>query len=162
MNEEQLQQAKQTLLEWKPQIRKYWATGGELNDLFANKEVTLALGWPLTVKQVNDTGRNLKWTIPKEGTTGWMDHLMIVKGSKNKELAELYLDYAISPEIQAKTAEVTNYTPANVKATEFMSKDLQAATNINEAEEIFDKIDFWQYVENRARYNEVWTEIKTN
>lgn len=162
MSEEQLQQAKQKLLEWQPQIRKYWATGGELNDLFANKEVTIALGWPITVKQVNDTGRNLKWTIPKEGTTGWMDHLMIVKESKNKELAELYLDYAISPEVQAKTAEATNYTPANVKATEYMSKDIQEATNINEAEAMFDKIDFWKYVENRARYNEVWTEVKTN
>ena len=162
MSEEQLQEAKKILVDLKPQIRKYWATGGELNDLFANKEVTVAVGWPLTVKQVNDTGRNLKWAIPEEGTTGWMDNLMIVKGSKNKELAELYLDYAISPEIQAITAEVTNYAPASVKAAEFMSDDLQEATHIHEMEDMFGKIDFWQYVENRARYNEIWTEVKTN
>lgn len=162
MDEKQLQEAKQILMKWKPQIRKYWTTAGELNDLFANKEVVLAVGWPLTVKEVNDTGRNLKWAIPKEGTTGWADHLMIVKGSKNKALAELYLDYAISPEIQANTAEVTNYIPTNLKAKEFMSEDLQKATNMNEAAEMFDKIDFWQYVKDRDRYNEIWTEVKTN
>ena len=43
-----------------------------------------------------------------------------------------------------------------------MSEDLQDATNINDMESMFSKIDFWQYVKDRNRYNEIWTEIKTN
>lgn len=162
MSEEELQEAKALVETWEPQVRKYWATAGELNDLFANKEVALAVGWPLTVKQINDQGRNLKWAIPEEGTTGWMDHYMIVKGSKNKKNAELFIDYSIRPEIQAKTAEALYYAPVNLKAKEFMSEDVQEATNINDMEGMFSKIDFWQYVEDRNRYNEIWTEIKTN
>ena len=162
MAEEELQEAAAKIETWEPNIRKYWATAGELNDLFANKEVSLAVGWPLTVKQVNDQGRNLQWTIPKEGTTGWMDHYMIVKGAKNKNNAELFIDYSIRPEVQAKTAEALYYAPVNLKATEFMSEDLQEATNVNEMESMFAKIDFWQYVKERNRYNEIWTEIKTN
>lgn len=162
MSEEELQKAKDLVETWEPQVRKYWATAGELNDLFANKEVSMALGWPLTVKQLNDQGRNLKWSIPEEGTTGWMDHYMIVKGAKNKANAELFIDYSIRPEVQANTAAALYYTPVNLKATEFMSEDLQEATNVNEMESMFAKIDFWQYVPDRNRYNEVWTEIKTN
>ncbi|MGG1658243.1 ABC transporter substrate-binding protein [Brevibacillus sp. NRS-1366] len=162
MTEEQLQTAKQKLLELKPQVRKYWTTGGELNDLFANKEVALAVGWPLTVKEVNDKGRNLKWTIPQEGATGWIDRLMIVKGSKNRELAELYLDFAMSPEAQAHTAEVTNYGVANPKAGQHMSAELKEITYVDEMEKMFNKINFWQYVKERSRYNEIWTEVKTN
>lgn len=162
MSEEELQEVKALVETWEPQVRKYWATAGELNDLFANKEVALAVGWPLTVKQVNDQNRNLEWAIPEEGTTGWMDHYMIVKGSKNKANAELFIDYVIRPEIQAKTAEALYYAPVNLKAKEFMSEDVQEATNINDMEEMFSKIDFWQYVEQRSRYNEIWTEIKTN
>lgn len=162
MTEEQLQTAKKKLLELKPQIRKYWTAGGELNDLFANREVVLAVGWPLTVKEVNDKGRNLKWAIPQEGATGWIDRLMIVKGSKNRELAELYLDFAMSPKAQAHTAEVTNYGVANPKAAQFMSDELKEITYVNEMDKMFSKLNFWQYVRDRARYNEIWTEVKTN
>lgn len=162
MSEEQLQQAKQKLLEAKPQIRKYWATAGELNDLFANKEVVLACGWPLTVKALKDKGRNLKWTIPQEGATGWIDRLMIVKGTQHRELADLYLDYISSPEGMALVAEVTNYSVANPKAAQHMTKELQELTYINEMDKMFTKLNFWQYVKDRARYNEIWTEVKTN
>ncbi len=161
MTEEQLQAAKQKLIELKPQIRKYWATGGELNDLFANKEVVLAVGWPLTVKEVNAKGRNLKWTIPQEGATGWIDRLMIVKGSQHRELADLYLDYISSPKEQALVAEVTTYSVANPKAAEYMSKDLQEITYINDMDKMFTRLNFWQFVKDRARYNEIWTEVKT-
>ncbi len=162
MTEDQLQAAKQKLLELKPQVRKYWATAGELNDLFANKEVVLAVGWPLTVKEVNSKGRNLKATIPDEGATGWIDRLMIVKGSQHRELADLYLDYISSPKAQALVAEATHYCIANPKAAPFMSKELQEMTYINDMDALFAKLNFWQYVKDRARYNEIWTEVKTN
>jgi spermidine/putrescine-binding protein len=162
MTEEQLQQAKQKLLEVKPQVRKFWATAGELNDLFANKEVVLAVGWPLTVKELKDKGRNLKWTIPQEGATGWIDRLMIVKGTQHPELAHLYLDYIASPKAMALVAEVTNYSVANPKAAEYMSKELQEITYVNEMDKMFTKLNFWKYVKDRARYNEIWTEVKTN
>ncbi|MGE5701786.1 MAG: ABC transporter substrate-binding protein [Clostridia bacterium] len=162
MSEEQLQTAKQKLIELKPNVRKYWTTAGELNDLFANKEVVLAVGWPLTVAEVNKKGRNLKWTIPQEGATGWIDRLMIVKGSKHRELAEAYLDYISAPEPMALVAEVTNYSVVNAKAAQFMSKELQEITYINDMDKLFTKINFWQYVKERSRYNEIWTEVKTN
>ncbi|MGD8189663.1 ABC transporter substrate-binding protein [Brevibacillus ginsengisoli] len=162
MTEEQLQNAKQKLIELKPQIRKYWATGGELNDLFANKEVVVAVGWPLTVKEVNDKGRHLKWTIPEEGATGWIDRLMIVKGTQHRELADLYLDYISQPKQQALVAEVTNYSVANPKSAEFMSPALQEITYIKDMDKMFTRLNFWQYVKDRSRYNEIWTEVKTN
>lgn len=161
MTEEQLTLAKKKLLEVNPAVRKYWVSAGELNDLFANKEVVVSVGWPITVKEVNEKGRNLKWTIPKEGTTGWIDRLMIVKGSKNQKLAALYINYIVGAKGQALTAEVTNYSPGNAKAATFMSEDLQKSTYVNEMDSLFAKINFWQYVANRARYNEIWTEVKT-
>lgn len=161
MSAGQLQQAKNALIKMKPQVRKYWATAGELNDLFANKEVDLAVGWPLTVKNVNDQGRNLKWTIPAEGATGWIDRLMIVKGSQHVALAQRYLNYALSAKGQALSASVTDYSVANKNAKNYMSKDLQNVTNVNDMEKMFNKLNFWQYVKNRAQYNTVWTEVKS-
>ena len=136
-------------------------SAGELNDLFANKEVDIAVGWPLTVKELNDQGRNLKWTIPEEGCTGWMDRLMIVKDAKHQDLAMDWLNYVTSPEGQALSAAATYYTIVNKDALEYMDDDLIEATNADSLDEFFPKINFWQYVENRDRYNEVWVEVKT-
>ena len=161
MSEEQLADAKAKLSEINGSVRKYWVSAGELNDLFANKEVDIAIGWPLTVKELNDQGRNLKWTIPEEGCTGWMDRLMIVKDAKHQDLAMKWLDWVTSPEGQALGAAATYYSIVNEDALEYMDDDLIEATNADCLDEFFEKINFWQYVENRDRYNEVWVEVKT-
>lgn len=159
MTDEQLAQVKKKLIELKPQVRKYWVTAGELNDLFKNKEVVVAVGWPLTLATLNKEGRNLKAVIPEEGATGWIDRLMISAGSQNKELAELYLDYATRPKTMAKVAEVTNYNIANSKAGEHMSAELKKIY-VTDVDAYFKRLNFWRHVKNRKGYNELWNEVK--
>lgn len=159
MTDEQLAQVKKKLIELKPQVRKYWATAGELNDLFKNKEVVLAVGWPLTPATLNKEGRNLKAVIPAEGATGWIDRLMISAGSKSKELAELYLDYVTQPKAMALVAEATNYNIANTKAGEHMSEELKKVY-MADTDAYFKRLNFWRHVKNRKGYNELWNEVK--
>lgn len=158
MTDEQLKSAKAELIKMKPQIRKYWATAGELDNMFKNKEVVLAVGWPLTVANLNREGRNLKAVIPQEGATGWIDRLMITAGSKNKQLAQLYLDYISQPENMAKVLSVNNYNVANAGSDRFLTPELK---KIAEASQFFDKLNFWQTVNDRKKYNEVWNEVKS-
>jgi putative spermidine/putrescine transport system substrate-binding protein/spermidine/putrescine transport system substrate-binding protein len=160
MTDAQLADVKKKLVELKPQVRKYWATGGELNDLFKNKEVVVAVGWPLTLAALNKEKRNLKAVIPQEGATGWIDRLMIVADSQNKELAHLYLDYVTQPKAQALVAEVTNYNIANPKAAEHMSEDLKKMVMEN-VDDMFKRLNFWQHVKERKKYNEIWNEVKS-
>lgn len=160
MTEDQLQQAKTKLVELKPQIRKYWASAGELNDLFSNKEVVLAVGWPLTPTTVNATGRHLKETIPKEGITGWIDRLMIVNSSSNKDLAETYINYVIEESVMKLVSDATGYGVANINAVKHMSPEQAKAIHIDDMDNYMKKINFWQEVKDRNRYNEIWNEVK--
>jgi spermidine/putrescine-binding protein len=160
MTDAQLADVKKKLIELKPQLRKYWATAGELNDLFKNKEVVVAVGWPLTPATLNKEGRNIKAVIPEEGATGWIDRLMIVAGSSNHELAELYIDYVTQPKPMALVAEVTNYNIANLKAGEHMSEDLKKLV-MTDLDTYFKRLNFWQHVKNRKAYNEIWNEVKS-
>lgn len=161
MSTDQLEDAKEKLSKINGSVRKYWTTAGELTDLFANKEVDVAVGWPITVKNVNDQGRNLKWTIPKEGCTGWMDRLMIVKGAKHVDAAYKWINYVTSPEGQALSSAATYYTVVNPKALDYMDDDLIATTNADSLDEFFSKINFWQYVKNRDQYNDIWVSVKS-
>lgn len=161
MTEEQLAAVKKKLMDLKPQVRKYWATAGELDNMMKNKEVVAAIGWPLTPATLKKDGMNVKGIIPSEGATGWIDRLMVTKSTQNKDLAIAWIDYITQPENLAKVAEVTNYSVASEGANRFLSPELQEITQMNNTSYYFEKLNFWQYVKNRKRYNEIWNEIKS-
>ena len=160
LNDQQLQAVKKKLLELKPNIRKIWSTGGELTNLFQNHEVVAAMGWPLMTNQLRKLNFPIAETIPKEDTTGWIDHLMITAASDNKDLAHEFLEYMIEAKTQKQVSGVTGYTPANPLASAEMTASEAASLHLNDVEEYQKRIIFWQDVPRRAKYNEVWNEIK--
>ena len=160
LSDEQLDAVEKKLLELKPNIRKMWSTGGELTNLFQNHEVVAAMGWPLMTNQLRKINFPVGETIPKENTTGWIDHLMITAGSENKELAYQFLEYMIEAQTQKKVADVTGYTPANPQAAQFMTKDEVKNLHLDDVDNYQKRLYFWQNVPRRAKYNEIWNEVK--
>jgi spermidine/putrescine-binding protein len=161
MTDAQLAAAKKKLMALKPQVRKFWTSAGELNDLMKNKEAIIAVGWPLTPATLKKEGMNIKGIIPSEGATGWIDRLMITKATANKDLAEMFIDYITKAENIAKVADVTGYSVANNGAARYLTPDQLEMTQMNNTQYYFDKLNFWQYVKARNKYNEVWNEVKS-
>ncbi len=64
----------------------------------------------LSMYEGND---NLAFYFPKEGTNVFFDGMCIPKGSKNKEIAEMYIDFMLSEEIAVANAEFTYYASPN-------------------------------------------------
>ena len=56
--------------------------------------------------------------IPKEGVTGWSDSWMLRNKAKHPICAYKYMNYVTTPDVQAKVADVTGYSPANTKTCE--------------------------------------------
>jgi len=160
LTDEQLEAVKKKLLELKPNIRKMWSTGGELTNLFQNHEVTLAMGWPLMTNQLRKLNFPAGETIPKENTTGWIDHLMITAGSENKDLAYKFLEYMIEARTQKKVTDVTGYTPANPQAGQYMTPEQVKSVHLDDVDDYQRHIYFWQDVPRRAKYIEIWNEVK--
>ncbi len=160
LSDPELDAVKNKLLALKPNIRKIWTTGGELTNLFENHEIVAAMGWPLMTHQLRQANFPVGETIPKENTTGWIDHLMITAGSENKELAYKFLEYMIEAQTQKKVTDVTGYAPANPDAAKFMSAEQQKSLHLDNVDEYQKRIYFWQNVPRRAKYNEIWNEVK--
>ena len=160
LSDEQLEAVKKKLLELNPNVRKMWSTGGELTNLFQDHEVVAAMGWPLMTNQLRKINFPVGETIPKENTTGWIDHLMITAGSENKELAEEFLEYMIEAQTQKKVTDVTGYTPANPQAAQFMTPAEVKSLHLDDVDNYQKRLYFWQNVPRRAKYNEIWNEVK--
>src|SRR5260221_4249780 len=146
LSDAELDAVKKKLLELKPNIRKMWATGGELTNLFQNHEVVLAMGWPLMTTQLRKLNFPIGETIPKENTTGWIDHLMVTAGSENKELAYKFLEYMVEAQTQKKVTDITGYTPANPQAAQLMRPDEIKGMHLDDVDNYQASLDFWQNV----------------
>ena len=160
LTDEQLENVKKKLVELKPNIRKIWSTGGELTNLFQNHEIVAAMGWPLNTNQLEKLGFPIGETIPAENTTGWIDHLMVTQSSDNKDLAYQFLEYMIQPGTQKLVSDVTLYAPANPGAAKYMSPEEQKNLHLDNIDEYQKHIYFWENVPRRAKYNEIWNEVK--
>jgi len=143
LSDAQLEEVKKKLLELKPNVRKYWSTGGELTNLFQNHEIVLAMGWPLNVVQLRKLNFPVGETIPR-----------------NKDLATDFLAYMIEAKTQKLVSDVTHYTPANPGAAEYLTSDEKKSLHLDEPDAYMLKIYFWQDVPRRAKYNEIWNEVK--
>lgn len=160
LTNEQLVAVKKKLIELKPNIRKIWSTGGELTNLFQNHEIVLAMGWPLNTNDLRKANFPIGETIPKENTTGWIDHLMISAASKNKELAHAFLEYMIEAQTQKLVTDRTHYTPANPGAAQFLTPEQIKGLHLDNPDAYMQRIYFWQDVPRRDKYNEIWNEVK--
>ncbi|HTQ60866.1 MAG TPA: ABC transporter substrate-binding protein [Candidatus Solibacter sp.] len=160
LSDQQLEAVKKKLIELKPNIRKYWSTGGELTNLFQNHEIIAAMGWPLMTNQLRKLGFPIGETIPKENTTGWIDHLMITAASQQKELAAQFIEYMIEAQTQKRITDVTGYSPANPGSTAFMTAEEKKNLHMDDPDVYMNRIYFWQDVPRRAKYNETWNEVK--
>jgi spermidine/putrescine-binding protein len=160
LTDDQLENVKKKLIELKPNIRKMWSTGGELTNLFQNHEVVAAMGWPLMTNQLRKLNFPIGEIIPNENTTGWIDHMMITAASQHKELAQQFLEYLIEAQTQKNIADVTGYVPANPVSAAFMSDSEKKALHLDDTDAYMQRIYFWQDVPRRAKYNEMWNEVK--
>ena len=161
LSDAQLEAVKKKLIELKPNIRKYWSTGGELTNLFQNHEVIAAMGWPLTTNELRKINFPIGETIPKENTTGWIDHLMITAASPRKELAQQFLEYMVEAQTQKLVTDVTHYTPANPDTSQLLTAEQRKSLHLDAPGEYMKRIYFWQDVPRRAKYNEIWNEVKS-
>jgi putative spermidine/putrescine transport system substrate-binding protein/spermidine/putrescine transport system substrate-binding protein len=160
LNDQQLDAVKAKLLELKSNIRKIWSTGAELTNLFENHEIVAAMGWPLMTNDLRKKNFPIGETIPAENTTGWIDHLMITAASDNKDLAQEFLEYMAEAKTQKMISDITEYTPANPEAAQFMSPQQQQSLHLDNVEDYQKHIIFWQDVPRRAKYTEIWNEVK--
>jgi len=158
LSDEDLAKVKAKMLELKPNIRKYWATAGDMTQLFQAGEIVAGEGWPLMTTQLRAAGFPVGETIPAEGTTAWADHWVITKGARNLDAVYAFLEYAAQPFTQKLMSDVTAYNVANPAAKAYMTAD--AAALQKDIADYGTKVNFWQWGSKREKYQEIWNEVK--
>jgi putative spermidine/putrescine transport system substrate-binding protein/spermidine/putrescine transport system substrate-binding protein len=80
-------------------------------------------------------------------------------GSENKELAHKFLEYMVEAKTQKQVTDKTHYVPANPLAGELMTRDEVKTLHLDD-EGYQKRLYFWQNVPRRAKYTEIWNDVK--
>ena len=99
-------------------------------------------------------------TIPKENTTGWIDHLMITAASEHRDLAYQLLDYLTQAPTQKQVVAVTGYLPANPDVAQYITSEEKRKLHLDDLDNYQKRIYFWRNVPRRDKYNQIWNEVK--
>ncbi len=159
MNDEELDRVKAKMIEQKPLVRKYWTQAGEAIDLFASGEVVAALSWDYITQELLKGGYKVRQP-EYENAMAWSDSHTIVKGTPKSDLAHQFIDYMIGAHAQALIADVNLYRVTNPEAKGEMKPELWEFLKMDSAVKQLPVTEFWGEVPRRAKYLELWNEIK--
>ena len=163
LTDAQIANAQEKLLEQRPNIRKYWATAGELVDLYKSGEVWISNTWGgYQSSLLAADGIDVVEFIPKEGAEGWMDSNMIVAGTPNEDCAYKFLNMASGSEGQAGVFKVNGYSSTNpVAAKAFMTAEEFSALHQDDPDYL-NSLMLWTSLGSRlTTYTNAWNAVKS-
>jgi spermidine/putrescine transport system substrate-binding protein len=102
----------------------------------------------------------LMYAYPREGFTGWMDNIVVLKGAPNIDNAMLFQNFMMDPENAAALTNFARYT-AGVMGTEpFLDAELQTAHELNLPDDAPAPEFVPPCAENVVRlYDRIWTNL---
>jgi spermidine/putrescine-binding protein len=156
MTQDQIDQAKQFLIDNQDKIRSYPQSDADQINLFKTGEVVAQNGGRGSEGDMLDEGLPVKWIAPKEGIWSWVCGLGITSKAKNIDAAYKLLNYYASPEAQAISAEngfvVTNPEAMSMVPKKYKStadpKSIEGAIPLTEPDDI-------------EAYTRAWQEVRT-
>ena len=167
-NEDELQQAKQDLIDQKPLVQAYVID--QVRDKMIGGEAAIGViysGEMLYIQnEVKDLGLDydLKYVIPEEGTNLWIDSWVIPKNAKNKENAEKWIDFLCRPEIAKQNFDYITYSTPNKGVFDLLDEEIQNNKALFPDIDSLKDSEVYEYLgdEVDAVYNELWKEVKSN
>jgi putative spermidine/putrescine transport system substrate-binding protein len=173
LDDKQFTAAVNLLKQQRPLVSEYWSDYLKESQALKNGDAVVGTAWQVTVNLTKGEGAPLESAVPSEGATGWSDTWMVAAKSPHKTCAYKWLDYIVSPKVNAQVAEYFGEAPANTKAcAEMTDKTLCDTYHASDAA-YASKIAYWttpipQCLDGRTdvkckdygEWTKAWTEIK--
>jgi putative spermidine/putrescine transport system substrate-binding protein len=94
-------------------IGEYWSDYLKEVSAFRGGDSVLGTGWQVTVDTARSERVPVAAVLPREGATGWSDTWMLSSRAEHPNCAYAWLDWIVSPQVNAQVAEYFGEAPAN-------------------------------------------------
>ena len=95
----------------------------------------VAVAWVGDALGASDAGQPVQFVVPEEGSTLFIDNLVIPSSARRADLAHHFIDYLMQPQVAAQISSETLYPSANLGAQQFLEPKLreQLGRNLDSA-----------------------------
>ena len=156
-----LEAAKEKLIEQKKLgiVKAYQVD--ETKDKMVAGEAALAVVWSGDAQYAIDLNPDLAYAIPQEGSNVWVDGMVIPATAKNKENAEIFINFLCRPDIAKLNCETIRYSSPNAGAIELMGDEYINNSTINPPAEKLATCEYFNDVQDFVDiYTALWNEVK--
>lgn len=146
----------------KPLVQAY--VMDEIFDKMLGGEAILAPYYAGDAVMMMAENEDLAFAVPSEGTNLFVDGMCIPIGSKNKEAAEMYINFMLEPEIGAANSEYIGYGTPNASAFELFDEDYASDPVTYPGDEVLENSEsFLPLPQDASRLmDQLWTELLSN
>jgi putative spermidine/putrescine transport system substrate-binding protein len=177
LNEEQFEAAVKLLKEQRPYVGEYWSEAAKQIQAFASGDSQVGTTWQYQYFELEGAGKPVAASpasqgfLPSEGATGWSDTWMISSEAKHPNCMYMWMNWIVSPQVNAEVAEFFGEAPAQSLACEHTAEKGFCAKYHAENPAFWKRVYYWETPladcgngeEDCKDYNEwvqAWTSIK--
>ncbi|MEG1686867.1 MAG: spermidine/putrescine ABC transporter substrate-binding protein [Angelakisella sp.] len=158
---DQIEDATKLLKQQKPILQAY--VMDEIFDKMTGGEAAIAPYYAGDARTMIDDNPDLAFVIPKEGSNIFTDAICIPQSAKHKELAEMYINFLLEPEIGLANIEYIGYSTPNDAVYALLDEETKNNPIAYPPAEVLQNCEYFNHVspELALLMDEKWTEILT-
>lgn len=155
----ELDNAKQELIRQKSVVQAY-----VMDDIFpkmTNGEAALAPYYAGDALTMIDDNPDLSFAIPDEGTNTFVDSMVVLKNSKNKDLAEQFINFMLEDDIAKANIEFIGYSTPMSSVRDLLDDELKNSPIAYPSTELLAKCDTFSNLDDETNTYllDSWTDV---
>ena len=156
----ELNQALKALLAIKPHLQAI--LGFNVGAMLAKGTTYIAMDWDYDVALAQQSNKNVRWVLPSEGATAYLEGYFAVKDTSELGVFESFFNFFLEPRQYADFVNTTGTAFVEKAATPYIGKSIadNAALLVDPA--TLARIEFEKFVGQAiAQYTSVWDQFKS-
>ena len=159
LNDEQLEAAKQKLIEQKPLLLNYFDAEEALHEMYKAGDAWISFGWTSNANLLSeDEGIPMQYVSPKEGALSWVCGYSIIKGTNMPNAAHALINHYLDPDLQYFEATDFEYFVANSKVLDMLTDEEKALVGLDNPEQL-KEAHVEVIPDNYDKWLQVWEEV---
>lgn len=146
----QIRQAMELLLAQRPYVKTYTYLVLDEASALVKGDVAMAMLYSGDALMLQEHHDEIQYIVPREGGNIWADYLVVLQGSKNKEMARAFIDFLNEPEHAAQLAEFVYYATPNKAAQKLLPSEFLEDPVIYPSPEVLSRSEAYKPLPPRA------------
>jgi spermidine/putrescine transport system substrate-binding protein len=140
----EIKAAEQLLLIQKPHVKTYTYIALSEESALVSGDIIATMIYSGDALMLQEYHENIDYVVPAEGGNIWVDYLVVLKGSQNKDLAHAFINFINEPENARQLAEFVYYATPNKAAEKLLPDEFLEDPVIYPSQAVLDKSEFYK------------------